>query len=91
MFDAISGKTTSKINPDLVIQADELNTPSETTAFTSLTLPQVIHKQVAQQQQIPIQIQNQHLLKYVRQKDDIIIVGCGNSTVGMNSLLMNLN
>ncbi|XP_014220836.2 mucin-5AC-like [Trichogramma pretiosum] len=37
MFDAISGKTTSKIDPDLVIQADELNTPSETSAFTSLT------------------------------------------------------
>ncbi|XP_023313967.1 mucin-5AC-like isoform X2 [Trichogramma pretiosum] len=35
MFDAISA--TSKINPDLVIQADELDTPSETTAFTSLT------------------------------------------------------
>ncbi|KAL7288183.1 hypothetical protein TKK_0000072 [Trichogramma kaykai] len=37
MFDAISGKTTSKINPDLVIQADELNTPSETLTFTTLT------------------------------------------------------
>ncbi|KAL7292719.1 hypothetical protein TKK_0013842 [Trichogramma kaykai] len=93
-------ESTSKINPDLVIQADELNTPSETLTFTTLTcttstttvntspittnIVPIFKSDVEVKSPIRKTIQNQHLLKYVRQKDDIIIVGCGNSTVGMN-------